>query len=566
MHWKRILTKWATRNPDGLAYQKIDFPELEGRSITYRQLESDTAHLAGRLGHHSEFQQPVVLLYRAGIDFVTALLACFWAGRIAVPLPLPYRLSQVNRLAKTLTHSGAKLVLTDLEPDSELFQGIRAQLSANGAELLWHESLRKLESTGEKSPKLDPASPAVLQYSSGSTGSPKGVIVTHQNLVENCKTIAKSFGTHAGSRYLTWLPHYHDMGLVDGVLGPLAKGIPGHIMAPEDFIARPVRWLQAISKYRITCTGGPNFAFELCARKVKDTQKAELNLSSLDVLYNGAEPIWADTLNRFAKAFQVCGFRYDQLLPCYGMAESTLMVSSTGRDFKPKVLDLQFELLQEQHRAVKAQSGQAGRSFVSSGRIASGFDVKIVDPKSRSVLPEWEVGEIWISGDSVAQGYYGDLDKTDEIFHAETLDGQGPYLRSEDLGFLADGWLYITGRIKDLIILNGQNHYPQDIEKTASDCHIDIRTGNVAAFPVVDGQEERVVVMAELRSEDRADEVRQKIQTTVYQTHGIALKDIALVPPGTIRKTSSGKLMRFACRDLWQKSQTSTELFFETNT
>ena len=408
---------------------------------------------------------------------------------------------------------------------------------------------------------------AFLQYTSGSTGTPKGVMLSHENLLHNSLRIMQAFEITRSQSGVFWLPSFHDMGLIGGILVPLYGGKFNVIMSPVAFLQKPLRWLQAISKYRATISGGPNFSYELCVRKITPEQRATLDLSSWSLAFNGAEPVRPETIDAFCEAFAPCGFRREAFFPCYGLAESTLMVTG-GMKFEPPVIRA-FDAASIETGTALVRTGFAPgtRRLVGSGRELDGQDVRIVDPQTCEALPPGRIGEIWVSGPSVAQGYWNRPDATKETFgamlalpdaHSQTQSAKkwrpnpGPYLRTGDLGFFDNGELFVTGRLKDLIIVRGRNHYPQDIEHSVEEASPLVRAGSVAAFSVdVDGRE-RVVVVAELeRGKRDSDEIAASfdaIRKRLAVEHEVALEAIVMVRPNSIAKTSSGKIQRHACK------------------
>jgi len=413
---------------------------------------------------------------------------------------------------------------------------------------------------------------AFLQYTSGSTGAPKGVMVSHGNLLHNSAYINYVQENEADSIGGTWLPPFHDMGLIEGILQPLYNGYPCYLMSPAAFLQRPIRWLQMISRYKVTNSGAPNFAYDLCVHKIAPEQRETLDLSKWRVAYNGAEPIRKDVLERFAQAFGDCGFRWNALYPVYGLAEATLMVSSGRRKYEPVFCTVNAEAL-EKHRIVEVPEDQqvedsrnkveakrnlshsgGTQTLVASGRIIEDYmQVAIVHPELLTRCPSGEVGEIWLKGPSVAQGYWNRFDETKHTFQAYMADtGDGPYMRTGDLGFVNDGELFVTGRIKDLIILRGQNFYPQDIELTVEGSHPALQPGGGAAFSVEIGGEERLVVVQEVERSYRrkldVDEVIGAIRQAVVEEYELGVYAIVLIKPLSIPKTSSGKIQRHACR------------------
>ncbi len=416
-----------------------------------------------------------------------------------------------------------------------------------------------------KEPEISSETLAFLQYTSGSTAQPKGVMVSHGNLLHNSSLIQDFFETNEDSRGVFWLPSYHDMGLVGGILQTFYCGGNVTLMSPLTFLQHPFRWLQAISRKSATVSGGPNFAYDLCVRKVTEDQKKTIDLSCWRLAFNGAEPIRHDTLKRFADAFAGCGFREEAFYPCYGLAEGTLIVSGAKLSTPPlcKAFD---ESSLEQHIAHEVDSSDPdSRILVSCGNIPQDQEVQIVDPDTLMALPPGRIGEIWVMGPSVAKGYWNHLEETERTFQAHIAPaGEGPFLRTGDLGFFLDGELFVTGRLKDLIIIEGRNHYPQDIEITVEAAHPAIRPAGTAVFTTEMGGHDKLTVVAEVepkflrglsrsngtngthKSEIDEKEVIRAIRRAVAEHHDIQVHAVALLKPGKLPKTSSGKVQRHA--------------------
>ena len=395
---------------------------------------------------------------------------------------------------------------------------------------------------------------AFLQYTSGSTGAPKGVMLSHGNLLHNAAVTYELMGHSLQSVFVSWLPVYHDMGLIGGILQPLYGGFPCILMPPAAFLQRPYRWLQTISQYRGTTSGAPNFAYELCIEKISAEQRQSLDLSCWRVAFNGAESVRSQTLERFAAEFADCGFRREAFYPCYGMAETTLMVSG-GRYTHPPVIQAVQKIALEQHRIVDAAIDipvtDEIQSLVGCGRTIPQQQIVIAHPETLTRCAPDEVGEIWVSGPSVGQGYWQRPEETAQIFRAHLADtGEGPFLQTGDLGFLHDGELFVTGRVKDLIIIRGRNLYPQDVELTAEHSHPSLRLGSGAAFAVEVGSEERLVVVQELefRAKPDIEEVTSAIRQAITEEYEVQVYGVVLIKPGSIPKTSSGKIQRRACK------------------
>jgi acyl-CoA synthetase (AMP-forming)/AMP-acid ligase II len=421
-------------------------------------------------------------------------------------------------------------------------------------------------------PAVDSQSLALIQYTSGSTGVPHGVMVSHANLQDNAGHICRLFRHTPVSRGLIWLPPYHDMGLIGGILQPMHAGFEVTLMSPLHFLQQPARWLRAVARTRATTSGGPNFAYELAVDKVGPEDLDGLDLSSWDVAFTGAEPIRAETLERFADAFEPFGFRREAFYPCYGLAESTLMASGAPKPGPYVVHDMPAD------RSESNGNGQpqTRRQVVGCGRALVGQELAVVDPERLTRCVDGQVGEIWIRGASVAQGYWNRPERTQETFAAYLADsGEGPFLRTGDLGFLTDGELFVTGRRKDLIIIDGRNHYPHDIEETVERSHAAIRPRCCAAFSIEGDTQEQLIIVTEIERQyvprraqagadagagpqaagaasDKPDgdkqEILRAIRRAVAEQHDLRVADIRLLKPGTIMKTSSGKIQRFACR------------------
>lgn len=377
-------------------------------------------------------------------------------------------------------------------------------------------------------------------------------MVSHANLLANAQSVAEGFEHPTDLWGVTWLPPYHDMGLMGGILQPVFFGAPSAVMSPVDFVRRPVLWLQAVSRYRVRTSGGPNFAYELCARTITPAESANCRLDCWELAYVGAEPVRVDTLDLFANKFAPLGFRRESFFPCYGLAEATLYVSG-GR---PRVRCLSAAGLRE-HRVIEKSDGEQvgndadARAIVSCGRPASALNVSIVNPETERPCKTGSIGEIWVSGPTIASGYWNRPDETREIFHACLAEhGDTPFLRTGDLGFVQDGELFVTGRFKDLIIVRGRNHYPQDIENTVVGVSSAIRPGTCAAFSLDSGTEEKLVLVLEMPRPrpERLDVLAGDIRQAVVGAHELQVSTIVLVRPGAIPRTSSGKARRLECR------------------
>ncbi|MCA1633791.1 MAG: AMP-binding protein, partial [Acidobacteria bacterium] len=521
-----LLRRRALEHPGRTAYVYLEDDEAEGGSLTYEELDLRARAIAVELRSMRAEGERVLLLYP------------------------PRANRQIPRIRSILADSRASVALTN--------STILARLSPGSSEDPLLRSLRwvatdRLPSEPAASwsePEVGGDSIAFLQYTSGSTAAPKGVMVSHANLIHNERLIQRAFRQTEESVVVGWLPLYHDMGLIGNVLQTLYSGARCVLMSPASFLQSPLRWLQAISRHRATTSGAPNFAYDLCARRITDEQKAALDLSSWEVAYNGAEPVRAETLDAFAAAFARCGFRREAFLPCYGLAEATLFVSGDLAGASMAVKSVRAAAL-EQNRVEDAREGEAGaRSLVSCGDAPGGQQLEIVRPDSMIACGEGEIAEIWVAGPSVTKGYWNRAEETEHTFGARLADsGAGPFLRTGDLGFLSGGRLYVTGRLKDLIIIRGRNHYPQDIELTAERSHAALRPGGGAAFSVEAGGEERLVVVYESElGETDAASVIDAIREAIAAEHEVQVYAVALVRARSVPKTSSGKIQRRACR------------------
>ncbi|WP_437755425.1 amino acid adenylation domain-containing protein [Sorangium sp. So ce1389] len=549
------LLRWrATEQPDLLAYTFLLDGETQEARLTYGQLDRRARAIGATLESRGARGARVLLLYAPGIEYAVAVLGCLYAGAVAVPAypPDPARLSRtLPRLQALIADSKASFALTtrDILPMASVLAEQSEELKA----LVWlaTDDVDDASAGAWRDPGATRDTLAILQYTSGSTAAPRGVMLTHGNLLHNLAAIHRCFEHTSESRGVIWLPPYHDMGLIGGVLQPLCGGFPVVLMSPIDFLRRPFRWLQAISRYRATTSGGPNFAYDLCVRKITREQIATLDLSSWDLAFNGAEPIRAETLERFAATFEPCGFRRAAFYPCYGLAEATLIVSGASKERLPTVQAFDREQLQRS-RAVAEPADQGGDTerLVGCGAAIPGHEVLVVDPGSMTAAPPGYIGEIWVSGASVAQGYWNRPEETAETFGARLRDRDGTFLRTGDLGFLQGGELFVTGRSKDLIILRGRNHYPQDIELTVERSHPAVRQGCSAAFSVEAAAEERLVVVAEIDVSKASDVAAlvSAVRSAVAEQHELQVHAAVLLAPGGIPKTSSGKIQRRACR------------------
>ncbi|WP_414561748.1 MULTISPECIES: beta-ketoacyl synthase N-terminal-like domain-containing protein [unclassified Anabaena] len=549
-----LLRYRALNQSEATAYTFLLDGETESVNLTYQELDQKARAIAAQLLQTGGIPgSRALLLYPPGMEFVAAFFGCLYAGFVAVPAYPPRRNQKMSRLQAIVLDAEAAVALTTA---SEL-ASIQTQLTENPtlAALPWlaTDNIDNNLAANWQEPKVNSDTLAFLQYTSGSTGTPKGVMVTHGNLLHNSQLIYQFFGHTPTSQGVIWLPPYHDMGLIGGVIQPLYGGFPVTLMPPVAFLQKPFRWLQAISRYQATTSGGPDFAYDLACRQITPEQLASLDLSSWEVAFTGAEPVRAQTLERFAETFAPCGFRREAFYPCYGMAETTLIVSGGAKSQAPIIRHVQATAL-EKNQVVDATSKNNVRTIVGCGQSSPDQEVMVVEPELLTRCPDGQVGEIWVSGASVAQGYWHREEQTKQAFQGYLADGQtGPFLRTGDLGFLLDGELFITGRLKDLIIIMGRNHYPQDIEITVENSHPALRSSSGAAFAVEINNAERLVVVQEVeRSYLRklnANEVIGAIRKAVAEEHDLQTYAILLLKTNSLPKTSSGKVRRSACRD-----------------
>ncbi|MDZ7992526.1 MAG: type I polyketide synthase [Nostoc sp. EfeVER01] len=561
-----LLTYRALYQPNQLAYTFLMDGETEAGQLTYKQLDEQARAIASYLQSQNAIGQRVLLLYPQGLEFLAGFFGCLYAKAIAIPAPPPdpARLKRaLPRLKAIAEDAQASLVLTTRkiisqltntpEEISELFQTMSWIASEEIDQELAHKWLL---------PAITNDDLAYLQYTSGSTSTPKGTMISHGNVIHHSTYIQQAWGYTSDSVAVTWMPYFHDYGLIDGLIQPLYTGIPCYIMSSLAFLKRPVRWLQVISKYKVTHTQAPNFAYDYCLNKITEKQLQTLNLTSLRTASNGAETVHKVTIERFLKKFAPYKFRPEAFYPAYGLAEATLLVATKRHTDQPTSCVVSSAAL-EKNRIVEVPPGKGGLTIVSCGIPICGMKVAIAHPETLRTCESDEVGEIWISDPSVALGYWNKTEATKQTFQAYLADtGEGPFLRTGDLGFLKDGELFVTGRLKDLIIIGGANHYPQDIEWTVEECHSSIRSNHCAAFAVEVEEEERLVVAAEVeRAVENIDEVVKAIRHAVAQAHELEVYAVSLLKKGGILKTSSGKIQRSACRKAFLEG--SLEIFGE---
>ncbi len=569
-----ILEHWAERRPNDPAFYFTDVESVE-QHLTYSHLWREVQGLAGYLQGRCRIRSGdrVLLVYPPGLDFVVGFFACHAAGAIAVPAYPPRRNRKASRIRSIVVDADARWALSTRSVAEQL-TGDRWHDDLVGVQLLGTDDATCRDKAKWRRPKITGDTLGVLQYTSGSTGSPKGVMLTQRNLVANSELILHAFQPTGDIVGMSWLPTYHDMGLVGGVLMPLFIGRPDVLMSPMTFLQRPARWLQGISKHKVTISGGPNFAFQLCVDKIADHELPDVDLSNWQIAFNGAEPIRATTLDAFTERFERFGFCRSAFLPCYGMAETTLIVTGGPAETRPVMETFDGPGLDQRTVRAVDPDDDSARRLVGCGAVLPDEKVLIVDPETRQVLPADSIGEIWVQSQSVGRGYYQRKDVTQQTFGATTSDGDGPFLRTGDLGFLFGGQLYVSGRLKDMIIVRGVNRYPQDIEGTVEGASDAVRAGAVGAFAMEHDSREQLVIVAEtvrIRDVDW-DSHLQAIRRAVTAEHELPPDAVYLVRNSSVPKTSSGKIQRHAClhavRDgdlkivakwvRWEESSTAT--------
>lgn len=548
-----LLSYRAQNQPQQKAYTFLRDGEIEETSLTFTELDQKARAIATYLQSVKATNQRVLLLYPPGLEFISAFLGCLYAGVVAVPGYPPRPNMKLSRLLAIVKDAEAMFVLTTKSLLANLENRFVEDPELAAMRCLSTDDIDDNLSLDWQQPRLSTDNLAFLQYTSGSTGTPKGVMVSHGNLLCNQIAIALGFKHTQKTSHVIWLPLFHDMGLIGNVLQSLYLGTPSILMSPVAFLQRPLRWLQAISRYQATTSGGPNFAYDLCVSKITPEQRETLDLSSWDVAFNGAEPVRAETLENFANYFACCGFRREAFYPCYGMAEATLFITGGWKNDPPVLYPVDSAALEENRVVGVAKPQEGTKVIVSCGRTWLDEKIAIADPTNLTKCSDGNVGEIWVHGTSVAAGYWQRPEQTQETFQAYLTDtGEGPFLRTGDLGFLQDGELFITGRLKDVIIIRGQNHYPQDIELTVQKSHPALRPNCGAAFTIEQKGQQRLVIVQEvervyLRRLNVA-EVVGNITEAVAANHGLQVYATVLIRPGSIPKTSSGKIQRQACK------------------
>lgn len=540
-----ILEERAILQPENIAYIFLKDGEHTEEKITYLELHQSAERIAVKLKEYCKKGDRAILFFPPGLDFIKGFFGCLYAGVIAVPSYPPKKNRHNEKLAAMMDDCRPKAILTS---SASGYSKAIETINSTGNPTIEIDQLPDHLSEGTVSSGINPHDIAFIQYTSGSTGIPKGVTISHFNLIYNEYVIQKTFGLTSNSVVVGWLPFYHDMGLIGNILQPVFTGFKGILMSPIHFLQKPVRWLHAISKYKATVSGGPNFAFDLCVENIKPGEIKDLQLGSWNVAFNGSEPVRSTTLERFYNKFNSCGFKKNAFLPCYGMAEATLLVSGGEAGQKTNTQKFLLKDLQHFKEDYSEKSNKNAVELVSCGKCKY-FDLVLVDENGHE-CEDGTVGEIWLHGASIAKGYWNRNKENEDLFGGKLIERKGNFLKTGDLGIIRDNELYIAGRIKDLIILKGKNYYPQDIESVVSNASEHILNGAVAAFAADIEEEERLVVVAEIEylNSIKPQELIDSITDRFLEEFEFTPYDVVLIRKGTIPKTTSGKIRRKACK------------------
>lgn len=569
------LRRQARERGDQLACRELDSRGGEAGSVTYAELDRRVRSVAALLQQTVAPGERALVMYPNGLDFVVAFFACAYAGVVAVPAPCPEGVtggrSAQSRLQGIVKDADPAAVMTTPElaalPPEDLGGGLRVVVGEVSPALgdLWQP------------PESAAVDPAFLQYTSGSTSTPKGVVISHAGALANAAAIAVAIRADSCPRgeysIVIWPPLFHDLGL-GHLLASVYIGGQLTLMQPVAFLLRPATWLEAVTRYRAVLSSAPNFAYQLCVAKVTDEQRAGLDLSGWRCALNGAEPIRYETLERFAAAFRETGFAETSFLPCYGLAEATVYVSGARSPGDARYVEVDTHALEQRRQLAEPVEGQPSRRIVACGRLPANLDARIVDPDSGADLGAGQPGEIWLAGQSIAESYWQQPEASAERFGGRLPGAAGvSFLRTGDLGFLREGQLFVLGRIDDLIILDGRNHYPQDLELTVGGCHPALAAAGCGAFAYQAGGETRVGIVAETARRVRvvpddqqprpgtdyhASEVVTAVRRAVTEEHQLPLEAVLLLRPGGLPRTTSGKVQRRRCRDLYLAGQHRT--------
>ncbi len=549
-----ILRRRAKLQKDELLYIFLADGENEKDKYSYKKLDHQAKAIAVEIQKISEKGDRVLMLFPSGMEYIVSLFGCFYSGTIAVPAYPPRRNRNFFRIQSIINNSGATIAMTTKSIFNLIDRNFADEESLKGIKWIIFEDVNLDDEKNWNNPNLLPDDIALLQYTSGSTGAPKGVMVSHKNIVVNSEIIRKAFEYHQHhSLVVSWLPSFHDMGLIGCTFQPLYSGYPTVFMPPVSFLQKPENWFKAVTKYKGTSIGAPNFSYDYCTEKIAKEDLVNYNLSNLNNVFCGAEPIRKETFVNFTEKFKTSGFLKNAFYPCYGLAENTLIVTGGYNSDEPKYINIDSTFLEKNKIKILDKETENSKSFVGCGHVWNDTKVKIVNPEKFIECNNDEVGEIWVQGPSVCKGYWNNPEETERTFNAFLSDKkEGSFLRTGDLGFMYEDNLFVTGRIKDLIIIRGVNHYPHDIEHSTEKCHEALRPNSNAAFSVDIFNEERLVIVQEVeRTHIRnlnAEEIFENIRKTISKEFDLQIYAISLIKTGSIFKTSSGKIQRRACK------------------
>lgn len=546
-----ILRQRASENPDGLAYAYLENGVDVSARITWGELDRQARAFAVKLlAKGNQPGERAIMLYPSGLEFLAAFLGCLYAGIVAVPSIIPHLKRATPRLKAIITDADASIACTTQEMYDKIIPLVEDDPDFTRLSWVINEQVPPALADQWQPPDIACDTLCFLQYTSGSTSAPKGVMISHLNLLKTTEDLKIGAEFSADKTMVTWLPIFHDLGLIYGLLMPMLGGGKCYVMSPVTFLEQPVRWLAAVTKYGATHTGGPNFAYELCCQKITEEEKASLDLSQVIAFANAAEPVRLETMLKFHEAFKSCGLNPHAQRAGYGLAEATVKVS--GQRVRQEMVFASLDVPALEANRVRLVDANAPNryDFVSNGTSEISADLRIVNPVTMEPCAADEISEIWVQSDSVACGYWNRPEATKETFGARLASGEGPFMRTGDMGFLLEGNLYITGRIKDMILVQGRNFYPQDIELTVEKSHPAMRPSCGAAFAVNDGQTDRLVIVQEVKREFRKagdyTGMMNAVRMAVAKNHGLRAHSVVLILPGTIAKTTSGKIQRSA--------------------
>jgi myxalamid-type polyketide synthase MxaB len=544
-----ILSQRASKQPEQTAYILLSDGETESARVTYKDLEEGAKAIAAQLQSQMAVGDRALLLYQSGPEFITAFFGCLYAGVIAVPAYPPRKNQKLGRLQAIIKDAQAKVALTTTSLSKDIQTCTDSELSKIPDLVTDH--IPEAKALNWQKPNISSIDIALLQYTSGSMGKPKGVEITHQNLIHNQKLIAENFAHTPETVGVSWLPFYHSLGL-SSILQSIYVGFPCVIMRPEAFIQKPWRWLQAISNYHATSSGGTNFAYELCVSKNKHQDSLNLDLSYWKIAFIGGEPVQAHTLEKFTSAFAKYGFQKQAFCPCYGMTESTLFISGGTKNHSPIIQAVAKDALLE-NRVISVNSQHYNAQLlVSCGNSQFGQKIIIVNPDTLIPCCEKEVGEVWVSSDSIAQGYWQRHQQTEATFNAYIATDESPFLRTGDLGFVYKDELFIIGRIKNFMTIQGRNYYPDDLEYTVQLCHPALKQTKGVVFTLEIEQQENLVIVQEIEQSYlhklNSQEIINQIIYSIEQEYQLDVYAVALLKPETIFPRANRPIQRMACR------------------